>query len=370
MKEGNTGLSDIQLQLFSLIQIAMDKGDSSWICSAHIEWRTILEEAKKQAIIGVCFEGIKKLPKKCTPDTEVLIEWIALSEAIKEQNRVFDKHSSLLTKTFQEAGVRSTILKGQGYSAIYPGQGIRQCGDIDILVEGEKKQIITYCKNNWEVENIGIKNLVLVNYPEVHVEVHFIPSWFYCPFTNIKFQEWYSRNQEVVFREMTCKGFSIPSLSFDRVFCLVHIYKHMFDEGIGLRQLIDYYCILKSSAKDNPLWSVEKEQSLQTLKSFGMNDFVGAIMYVLKVVVNIEEPLMLCIPNEKLGRKLLSTILEGGNFGHYDEKNQHGKENRIQHGIRNIRHNIYLLKDYPSEVLWSPLWKCWHWAWRKYNGFL
>lgn len=90
----------------------------------------------------------------------------------------------------------------------------------------------------------------------------------------------------------------------------------------------------------------------------------------MKEIFILEDEYLLCAPSEKYGKKLLKDIEQGGNFGHFNQGNKHGKENRIQRGLRNLRHNMNLLLDYPSEVIWSPFWKIWHWGWRKINGYL
>ena len=41
------------------------------------------------------------------------------------------------------------------------------------------------------------------------------------------------------------------------------------------------------------------------------------------------------------------------------------KESNLSHGLRKVKHNFRLFSSYPSEVLWSPLFKLWHLFWRK-----
>ena len=36
----------------------------------------------------------------------------------------------------------------------------------------------------------------------------------------------------------------IPTVEFNIIFQLTHIYSHLMNEGIGLRQLVDYYYVL------------------------------------------------------------------------------------------------------------------------------
>lgn len=38
---------------------------------------------------------------------------------------------------------------------------------------------------------------------------------------------------------------TVPTLSFNVIYILSHLYRHVFTEGIGLRQLLDYYFVIE-----------------------------------------------------------------------------------------------------------------------------
>ena len=50
------------------------------------DWRELYVIAKKQALIGVLFHGIKQLPKELAPDTNLLMQWMAMAQKIRQQN--------------------------------------------------------------------------------------------------------------------------------------------------------------------------------------------------------------------------------------------------------------------------------------------
>lgn len=324
-------------------------------------------EAKKQAMVGFLFAGIERTLIRTECDKEeknMIFQWLASCKSVERLNLIQRERLEELTSFFAKNSVRTTLLKGQGYARFYPIPERRQCGDIDLWVDANRDNVAKLCWNKWGIDYIDCKNMVLENFPGAHVELHFIPSWFYNPFVDRKFRSWYRNFFEEQLRESLTNSIYTPTIDFDLVFCCVHIYKHIFDEGIGLRQLTDYYYILHHSSVE------QRQQAYVVLRKFRMRKFVGAIMYVLKYFFEIDDSLLLCKVNEKQGVILLQDILCGGNFGHHNEKNKHGKENRIMRAIRNVRHNSEILFDYPSEVLWSPLWKIWHWCWRKKNGYL
>ena len=350
--------------LKELILISLGTIDEFSCQVSEEDWRWLFRETQKQSIVGVLFLGIKRLPENQRPPKILLIDWYGATLLIEQLNKQQVEKVKEISLFFERGGFRSCLLKGQGIALLYPDPFLRQCGDIDLWVEGSRDRIVEFCKKQWTIDHVDVKNMVVNSIPKVHLEVHFIPSWFYNPFTNKKFRNWYRLQWDRQFEKQNDEYFTIPDIEFNLVYCLSHIYKHHFDEGIGLRQMMDYYFILLHSTVD------ERNKAISTLKDLGMFNFAGAAMYVMKDWFAIEDCYLLCRPDSRLGKSLMDTILEGGNFGHYDERNAHGQENRLTHGIRNMRHNLRLLSDYPSEVIWSPLWKVWHWCWRKYNGYI
>ena len=154
-----------------------------------------------------------------------------------------------------------------------------------------------------------------------------------------------------------------PTLAFNRVYILVHIYRHLFHEGIGLRQLLDYYFVLQQGFTEE-----ERTETMRTLRSLRMQRFTEAVMWVLQEVFAMDERYLLTKPNEEEGRFLLSEIMMAGNFGHYDERIKRSeKVTEWDLFRRRVGRNMRFVRSYPSEVLWAPLFKLWHAGFRFVN---
>ncbi len=350
--------------LINIIHITLGKAKAFPKPLTAYEWESLFAESQKHTLIGFVFSGIERLPKEQYPPLDLLIQWYGLTVLIEQQNHKQINSIKEINEVFNNNNLQTCVLKGQGVASLYPNPFRRQCGDVDLWVKGERRQIIELCSKVWGIDHADIKNIVTKDFSDVHLEVHFIPSWFYNPFTDKTFRQWYRAKMDRQFLNKDGNQFCHPTIQFNLVYSAVHIYKHLFDEGIGLRQILDYYFIIMHSAR------AEREEAFRALCGLRMKRFIGAVMYVLKVICLLNEDFFLTPPNSLMGEKMLSDILRNGNFGHYDERNMHGKENRIKRGFRNIRHNSSLLLDYPSEVIWSPVWKCWHWWWRKRKGYL
>lgn len=357
-------------KFFYLLQLAVGKHPVNSISIDENDWEEIYETAVKQSLVGVVLEGIQKLIDRWPeqkPPVELLLEWIGQTEQIKAENKQMDERSAMLKRLFESKGYGNCILKGQGVARLYPKPEVRQPGDIDIWVDGKRDDIVKRLKNDF----IGVTCVDYVNchasyFTDAEVEVHFRPTWMYNPITNWKVQKWIQDNKDAQMKAYDNEvGFGYPTISFNLVFSLIHIYRHIFQEGIGLRQLTDYYFILTHSTSD------ERKDAFKTLKSFGLGKFVATIMYIMRRVFDIDKDLLLCESNKTEGEFLLSEILLGGNFGHYDDRiTRISIEDRWSNGVENLKRNFTYLKRYTGEVMWIPVWKFWHYGWRVFKGYL
>ncbi len=360
---------DIQSFLL-ILQLAVGKHIKNVIHVKENDWQSIYDIATKQSLVGVMMAGIQKLSEidnSQKPPFLLLCEWIGIAEQIKYQNNLMDENSAMLTSKLKSWGYDSCILKGQGVARLYPKPELRQSGDIDIWVNGSRDDVVRVLKeHSIDLSYIDYVNCHAGFFTDTEVEAHFKPTWMYNPCTDRKVQKWIETKKAAQMSNFDKEvKFSYPTIEFNLVFSLIHIYRHVFQEGIGLRQLMDYYCILTHSNNE------ERVNAYAILCSFGMKRFVGAVMYVVRLVFDIDETLLLCEPNDKEGKFLLDEILRGGNFGKYDDRNESiPVDNKIQHGLFNMKRNFRYLKHYPSEVLWMPLWRVWHWGWRKWKGYL
>lgn len=363
-------MADITDKFFELIQISLGNKEKSEWPSSEKEWVALLQLSCKQSLASVALDGVSRITEwdsSQKPPMGVLYEWISIQQHTIAKNNQQNQRAKELCELFKKAGYRSCILKGQGTALYYDNPEYRQCGDIDIWVEGDRNEILNFAKNNgYHVAHIDIKHSDIEFFKDVPVEVHFLPSWMYNPSTNEKLQMFFEEQSECQFGNTdTETGFTHTTIDFDLVFSIVHIYRHIFSEGIGLRQLMDYYYILQHSTKE------QNRRAFSLLKAMKMEAFAGGIMWILKEKFGMKDQFMLCPVNIKHGVFLLSEILTAGNFGQYDNRRtERGNKGKFRYGFVQFRKNLRFVCYYPSEVLWSPIWKTWHYFWRKRKGYL
>ena len=353
---------------FELLRVSLGTQKSLTRIPTDMEWADLFEMAMKQSLSGVMFIGFERiLNKSVSQKPSILFKWIGLQQNIIAQNALQNKRAKELYSIFKEEGFRSCVLKGQGTSCYYDKPELRQSGDIDLWVEDERDKVVELVEaKGVHVENVDIKDSTMYFFNDVMVEVHWRPNCMYNPWTDRKLQNFFHKQSNRQFSNYDVKlGFAHTTIEFDLVYSLVHIYRHIFSEGIGLRQLVDYYYILKNSD------AKQRAEAYKTICSFGMKKFAGGIMYILQEKFGMSKEYALCGVNEKHGEFLLNEILIGGNFGHYDTRYSFaGKDKKFKRGVAMLKRNLHFVRLYPSEVLWSPLWKMWHYCWRLHKGYL
>ena len=257
-------------------------------------------------------------------------------------------------------------MKGQGNALLHPSPYIRTAGDIDVWLEGERKSIVDYARKYVPKAKARYHHIDFPVIKNVSVELHFVPctsnNWLYCKRLRNYFSE---RIEEQCTKYVELPDglgrIPVPTTGFNRIYQMAHLMHHFFDEGIGLRQMIDYYFLLKRGFTRE-----EQENDVKTLKHLNLYHFAGAVMYVEKKMLGLEEKYLLVPVDERRGRTLMKEILEGGNFGKYSGLTNHSTG--VKYFLK-IKRNLRFVKEYPSEALSEPLFRTWHFFWRLKNGF-
>ena len=381
---------NIKILFFELIQIAIGGRTTLSVTPDKETWNTLMLMAAKQSLTGVSFSGVERLPKDQWPPQNVIFQWMGDVTHIENRNKLTSKACQDLCRQLETDGFQCCIMKGQANYAYYPLElrNRRICGDIDVwtvpkegrrirnatLCSAEKKEdvrkTLEYLKGKYELTGLCWLHANVTHESGVPVEVHFYPSFMNSPIKNRRFLEYFHD-----IKECSClkdiNGIKIPAMKidYDVIYQMNHIYRHLIDEGVGLRQVLDYYMLLKAWYKEEE--SKKKEDIMQTIRYLCMGRFASALMYVLQKVFAMPDEWLLCKPSEKHGRFLLNEIMIAGNFGHDDPRmaSLNVKEGhlsyQISHAWRRIKRNMRFFTSYPEEVFWEPYARLSHFAWKK-----
>ena len=342
---------------------------------AGMDWQKLYSFASKQAILGLCFDGIERLGEEYPEELrlnpierELLMTWMGKAQQIRRQNRKVNLVASKLFSMLRKDGLRCCVLKGQGNALMYPNPYTRTPGDIDVWVNASREEITEYAKCHFKLEDDIRFHHLETTLDGVPVELHFFPGIMNTPIYNARLQKWFKRNADlqcsnVVSLPDGIGEIAIPTKAFNVVYQLTHLYHHFFDEGIGMRQIIDYYYVV-----NNEELLVIRDTLQKKLKHLGLWKFAGAVMYVLHEALGPSEEKMIAPMDEKRGKLLLTEILNGGNFGlHFTKYGHFTQQGMAKKYFLKIWRNMHFVRYYPAEALSEPIFRTWHFFWRMKN---
>lgn len=373
---------------YTILQSAIGKTVQLSHTLSEKEWNEIFGLAKKQALVGIMFEGVERLPQEQWPPRNVILQWAMVVESIKHRNRQTTDICLRLTEVLGKDGFETCILKGQANHVYYDGLNsehslghLRICGDVDAwiwLKEKTKhpvKSIIDYCQSKKILLSLCHLHAEVKPVNGVPVEIHFRPSFLNAPWSNLCFQKLFKsavfENKEID----ECGTIKKLRVDYDLIFQMNHIYRHLLDEGVGMRQVLDFYMLLKTYRKESLVRDELMDGSAlkKHVKACGMGRFASALMYVLQKIFDMDGSELLCAPSEHHGSFLLDEMMLAGNFGHYDARMRtlevkKGKLSyQLQKALRRFKRNLRFLTSYPGEVICEPIARVEHFLWRKYR---
>ena len=248
--------------IFAFLKYCLGSKEDMSMVIAGMDWQELYSFASKQALLGLCLEGIERLGKEYPEELkqnpigrELVMNWMGKAQQIRRQNMKVNAVAGKLFSMLREDGMRCCVLKGQGNALMYPNPYSRTPGDIDVWVNASRERIMEYAQKKFELEDdIRLQHLE-TSLDGVPVELHFFPCSMNNPLYNARLQKCFKRNADlqcsnVVGLPNGAGDIAIPTTAFNVVYQLTHLYHHFFDEGIGMRQIIDYFLVVNNFSKN------------------------------------------------------------------------------------------------------------------------
>ena len=248
--------------IFAFLKYCLGSKEDMSMVIAGMDWQELYSFASKQALLGLCLEGIERLGKEYPEELkqnpigrELVMNWMGKAQQIRRQNMKVNAVAGKLFSMLREDGMRCCVLKGQGNALMYPNPYSRTPGDIDVWIDASRERIMEYAQKKFELEDdIRLQHLE-TSLDGVPVELHFFPCSMNNPLYNARLQKCFKRNADlqcsnVVGLPNGAGDIAIPTTAFNVVYQLTHLYHHFFDEGIGMRQIIDYFLVVNNFSKN------------------------------------------------------------------------------------------------------------------------
>lgn len=288
---------NIEELFFELLRVAI--GNQVFLSHTPCadEWGELYAMAKKQSLVGVCFAGVQRLQsQRQAPNSwgneqgELLyLQWMGMAAKIQQKNEVLNAQCVTLQAQLTSEGMHSCILNGQGNAALYyPWLTLlRQSGDIDVWIEGGRDSVLNYVQSVCPTEDVRDNHAALNVFKDTEVEAHFRPATLRNPFKNKNLQSFFEKEGQACFlNSIELKGgtISVPTCEFNLVYQLVHIFEHFYTEGVGLRQVMDYYFVLRT-VMNGTEGSGRYREAKKVISGLGLDRFASALMWVIKTFI-------------------------------------------------------------------------------------
>lgn len=359
-----TVMRKIEERFLNLVRYALGTDDTFSGVESPAEWDAVYALAESHALIGVCASGIERMDDNLRPPLSLTMKWAMNTIKIEKRNATVNKCCVALVTMLAADGFRSCVLKGQGAALLYPEPQRRQSGDIDVWVSGSPSRVMAYVRKSFPAEDVCYHHIDYPVFGGVPVELHFTPSWMSAPRVNRRLQAWFKSQADQMFSNHIglpdgAGHIPVPTVRFNVVYMLLHIYRHLFSEGIGLRQCMDYYYVLKAFAEAS---SEERDSVVSQLRRLGLWRFAGTMMYVLREAFHAPDSLLIVPPRAIEGCYVLNEIMSAGNFGRENgiDRN-HGRS--VRYFVTKFSYRLHFFWHYPNETVWGFFFTLWNKAW-------
>lgn len=357
-------MSKSQELLFDLLRISVGTQQSLSGIYTEKDWTQTYQIAEEQAVVGVILTALEKIQKDETtshPSRIQMLQWIGMGRAVEDNTRSLTEAGNVVVNFFRKNGFACQILKGSSVGRYYPNPARRTSGDIDVWIDGGRKKIYDFartCDKDGNLYGVNYHHIHFHLLDGIHIEVHIWPSFLSSPLRNWRLHKFCKLHRSSMDADA-------PSVAFDRVFILLHCYRHICGHGVGLRQIMDYFYVLKQGFTKE-----EQQDAVYWIGQLGMTRFACGLMWVMQEYFGLEKQFLLLPTDEKEGRFIIREVLQTGNMGNSDTRNWGSMKSPLSRFFLNLRRDLYLAKHYPHEAVWQPFFSIWLYAWRWSKGLL
>jgi hypothetical protein len=307
-------LSKEQQALLMLLRISLWR-DSVTI-PPGMDWELVGKYAKEQGVLSFLYDGA--VAAKAEVPAELLTKWKNTTfQGVIRNERLLRAQDELIT-WFDQAGVLSVVLKGSSVARYYPQPDLRVLGDIDILVNksdvDKARKILEehgYVFHESDHEfHMGFTRPG--SYVELHYNVTKLPDSAGGRATGKVIDTFLSDINQ------SCIGnyrFPVLSETNQAVMLLLHMIRHMFEFGIGLRQLCDWAVYMASVDK-----AYFTNEVLPILEQCGLRKYaeVAAQSCIKDLGLKNEDMIWCAGVREEECRSFMVEVFRLGNMGSAD----------------------------------------------------
>lgn len=232
-----------------------------------VQWQNVYALAKRQGVLAIAWDKVKQLPIEQQPPRSLKLQWALSAEQIEKRYRKQSALAGELAQIYNAQGIKTIVLKGLAISDYYHVPEHRECGDLDcFLVKSDNTQQVNalaidangrpmscYDEGNKVVKDAGVDvEIGFYKHSHIHYKGLMVENHAFCiAVRGYRDRKELERHLQklLVKKPLTRIGDSHlyrPCADFNALFLTAHGFGHFLTEGIKLRHVLDWACLLKT----------------------------------------------------------------------------------------------------------------------------
>lgn len=360
MKSDTNSLPTRTVSVFSaLIQEALWHTGQGIVASlSEEETKEIFTLAEQQALLGLIVDTLLRCDVRMPKS--FVFESVGLLEKIKQNSRLVNGGVARLNELLTQHEVDYVMVKGQTVAAYYPDPLLRQIGDIDFYCDAQNfKKAQRVIKAEWGISTTVEGNYKHAEFAYKHIlyEAHFSLIQLFSKRNNSYWQQILHDDKGTI---VNVDGVQVKTLSptLHTLYIFLHLYNHLLDLGVGLRQFCDLAILLHSCKNDIDLALLRSH--LETLGLEKPYRACGTVLVDYLGLPASELGYELSDYDRKYKSRILDVVFYRGNMGYYHKRiGFSGWKNRIE--IIGISTSHFI-----KFMALAPSYSC-YWQWYEYR---
>lgn len=309
----------------------------------------VMKTAREQTVGGLVSSAFMR--NNLNVGREVAMNVMFLSESVKRSNDKIEKALLKLAALLADNKIRYIVVKGQTLAAFYPNPRMRTPGDIDFFCPPEDiERTIVLLRNEWgvEIDKGESKQHYSFSYDGVEFELHF-RLFHFSSDDNQRFFATLLANDKGSFVTLSNQQVCTLSPTLNIVYTFLHLYHHLIELGVGLRQFCDLAVLIHHFHAE--LNVTELGNILERLDFRKAFTAVGAVLTEYIGLPREEFPLPISEKDIRKSRYIMKIVMKRGNFGKYNRTTivRSGMGYYIEQACIKASHYLHLYSLSPKE---------------------
>ena len=330
------------------------------------ELKHVMRLAKEHTVQGLVanavMEGRLKITSDMAADKQKAVMALMQVNMMHQRSYFqFEKAIAEFAALMKKHSLRYVVFKGVAVARHYPVPYTRTMGDVDFYVPASdfnRAVDVIERELQVEIEKEDIDKHFSFDYHGIRFEMHYQIETF----GNGRHQRYFNRmidgsiasgadSFSIADSKAEKNGVDVSVLSptEDLIVVFKHWFNHLLVEGVGLRQTTDLAVLMEAYQ-----YKIDVARLMTALSKIGyMRAFRAmlAMMHKYFGLSGVENFCVLKKQDERYAEKLMTTVMESGNFGRKAYKNHSsGRKKSIETATRALRHCAKFFRLAPKDI--------------------